>query len=241
MRLPIRLAACSLVLAVLPVLASAVALSAGAADEKAPASPYPVPGAAPKGWALEFTPTTPRLHGVKVGGKVQYYWAMPFHVLNRSDGVVPFVPTIQVMTDTGRLYHCNKNIPREVFDAVFSKCGNGFIRPMEEISGDMPVGKDHARNGLAIWPAEEGDDVDAFTVFVTGIYQETAQLKDPVTGQPMTKPALDAKGNPKKDAGGQPLMEPMEARRTLMLEYSSPGTLTSRPAVKLENRSDVMR
>ena len=244
MRTYLRFAACSLLLS---TLASALVLPVLAADEPAtpaekPAAPYPVPNPAVKGWALEFTQQTPRLMGITgTNGKVTYYWYMPFHVLNRSEGNVAFVPHIEVLTSTGKFYHCNKGISTEVFNAVFSKCGNSFIRPMEEISGDMPVGRDHARDGVAIWPMEEGDDVDAFTVFVAGIYEDTEQLKDPVTGELMTKPAMDPQGKPKVGADGKPVTEPFEARRTLMLEYASPGTSTSRPAVKLEKKSDVMR
>lgn len=230
---------------------SALAQDAAAPAAEAPkaeakkASPFPVAAAANTSWGLEFTPQTPKAVGVKLAdGTTKWYWYMPFHVENREDEAHLFVPLIQVVTDTGRIHNCNEPVPQEAYNAIYKRCGNALTVPIVEIAGPMKPGKDFAHDSLAIWPADEGEDVDDFSVYVSGIYGETKPVNDPATGKQLMAVAKDAiTGEVKKDAAGNPLMQPVELKRTLRLYYTTPGTgkLSTKTDVKLSAQDDVMR
>ncbi len=208
------------------------------------ASPFPVAALANTGWALEFTPKTPKAVAVKLAnGETKWYWYMPFHLENREDETRWFIPSIEVVTDTGRIHNCNNPVPAEVYDTIYKRCGNALSEPLLRIAGPMKPGKDFAHDSLAIWPADTGD-VDSFTVYVGGIYGETQPVNDPSTGKPLMVEAKDPiTGETRKDADGNPVMQPAELKRTLRLTYATPGTGNSltHADVALKSSEDVMR
>lgn len=212
---------------------------------KAEKLPYPVASPANTGWALQFTHGTPAAVAIKqADGKIKWWWYMTFRVENREEKPIMFIPRIEVVTDTGRIRSCNEPVPQQVYNTVYRICGNALAEPMLKIAGMQHPGKDFIHDSLAIWPAVEGEDVDAFSIYVSGIYGETQPVNDPATGKPLLAPAKDAiTGAEKKDKDGQTVMEPVELHRTLRLDYVCPGTVKGVHAadIRLVSSDDVMR
>ncbi len=229
-------------------LACATAPAVLAQDAAKPAakspSPFPVAALPNTGWTLEFTPKVPKAVAVKLAnGETKWYWYMPFHLENREDETHWFIPSIEVVTDTGRIYNCNTPVPQEVYDTIYKRCGNALTESLPKIAGPLKPGKDFVHDSLAIWPAEQAD-VDGFSVYVGGIYGERQPVNDPATGKPMMIESKDPiTGKVKKDAEGNPVMEPAELKRTLRLTYACPGTgkLSDKTDVELKSSDDVMR
>lgn len=211
------------------------------APEAKPASPFPV-AAANTGWALEFTHKAPHAIAFKdADGNSHWYWYMTFHVENREDETHLYIPLIQVITDGGSIYNGNAQVPQEVYNAVYKRCGNALSQPLLQTAGLMKPGKDFARDSFIIWPQGE-NDVDSFTIYVAGIYGETQPLNDPATGKPLMVQSKDPiTGEVKKDAAGNPVMQQAELKRTLRLDYTCPGTLIGKEDAKLTASDDVMR
>jgi len=224
---------------------AAPAAPAAKALAKAKPSAFPVASAANTGWALEFTHGMPKAVGIKqADGKIKWWWYMTFRVENREAEPHLFIPRIEVVTDTGHIYKCSTPVPPEVYNVVYKRCGNALTEPMVKIAGVQHPGKDFMHDSVAIWPAPEGEDVDAFTIYVSGIYGETKPVNDPATGKPLMAPVRDSKtGEEEKNAAGEVVMAQVELNRTLRLEYVSPSTgpVAHTSGVTLVSSDDVMR
>jgi hypothetical protein len=212
---------------------------------KAVPSAFPVAGVANTGWALEFTHGIPKAVSVKgADGKIKWWWYMTFRVENREGEPHLFIPRVEVATDTGHIYKCSAPVPQDVYNIVYKHCGNALTEPMVKIAGVQRPGKDFIHDSVAIWPAPEKEDVDAFTVYVSGIYGETQPVNDPATGKPLMAPVKDSKtGEDEKNEAGEVVMAQVELNRTLRLEYACPGTGTAAhtEGVTLVSSDDVMR
>lgn len=212
-------------------------------DPGDPQGNFPVPALVSPSWKLAFTHQSPDTLAVNIDGRVRWYWYMPFSVTNPTADPVYFVGRITVLTDAGRVVITNRAIPDIVFNAVKQQLANPLLLRLNQTAGAMLPGPDSQRDTVAIWPVPD-EDVDRFSVFVSGIYGEVAQVPDPVTGEPMVKPILNPlTAEPELDDQGNPRTEPILVRRTLRLDYFSPGT-PRRPQqvpITLTQKQDVMR
>ncbi|MEM6551312.1 MAG: hypothetical protein AAF750_04205 [Planctomycetota bacterium] len=212
-------------------------------DPGDPQGNFPTPALVSPSWKLDFTHETPDTLAVTVDGRVRWYWYMPFSVTNRTPDPVFFVGRFTVLTDGGRVFTTNRAIPDDVFDAVKERLGNPLVIRLQQTAGVMLPGPDSQRDSVAIWPVPD-EDVDRFSFFVAGVYGEVAQVPDPVTGSPLTQPITNpVTGEPELDEQGNPRTEPVLVRRTLRLDYFSPGT-PRRPQqvpITLTQKQDVMR
>jgi hypothetical protein len=164
-------------------------------------SPYPIT------WELTFEHETPRRIVVDVPGSVapKAYWYLTYTVTNTSDREQMFLPSFQLLTQAGRLIRSDRSIPAVVFDRIKAQEGKRFLEPFTSIAGEIRVGEDEARDGVAIWEEPEAR-MGNFTIFVSGLSGETVLMKDP-QGQSM------------KDAEGRPII----LRKTLQLDYQIAG------------------
>ncbi len=180
---------------------------------------YPEPAIVSPSWSLEVEVTKPDAISIEdVDGSIRWFWYVTYKVVNPTDEDLLFIPEITVANDLGEIITAGEHVPPTVFPAIQKRLGNPLLLSPIQVVGKLLQGKDFAREGVAIWPASEGD-VDAFSVFIAGLNGETQTIANPLTG------------------------ESVLVRRTLMLDYKSPGNF-KRPqdqTIVEAGRREVMR
>ena len=159
-----------------------------AADAPAPApapqapTSYPKPSPYPTTWELDFVHQKPRRVVVQDAGSntPRAYWYMTYQVTNNSNNEQPFLPAFELVTEDGRIVRNDIRIPRAVFDEIRKREGNRYLEPSALIAGQLRIGPDEARDGVAIWP-EPSSEMGQFSIYVSGLSGEIAQVKGPTT------------------------------------------------------------
>ncbi len=163
------------------VMQAATALAAGLLVAGS-ALGYPRPAAVPTRWELEFEPRELRLYLDETEGRA--YWYFTYQVTNRTGRQQIWAPTFTLYTDEGEILTSGREVPSRVADEVLELLGNGLLENQNEIIGEIFHGREHAREGLVIWPAQKLD-VNEMSLFIAGISGETAEVRNPATGQPV--------------------------------------------------------
>ncbi len=180
---------------------------------------YPEPAAVSPSWSLDVEVQTPEAIAIEdVDGSIRWFWYMTYKVVNNTGQDLLFIPEITIANDTGEILTAGRGVPPTVFPAIKERLGNPLLLSPVEVVGKLLQGEDFAREGVAIWPASE-KDVDSFTVFFAGLNGETQNAINPLTG------------------------ESVLVRRTLMLEYQTPGNFVrpgEQPVIEA-GRREVMR
>lgn len=225
-------------------LSAATVAPACLAQEDAPKPAVPRPDAVTHDWKFAFKHSTPDTIAIEnADGSVDWYWYMTYKVTNADYDELFFDPRIVIQNDAGKIITANLGVDARVFRAVRDLVRNPLLVSPVEVPGKIFKGEDYARESVAIWPVSK-DDVDAFKIFVGGIYGEVKTVDDPATGKPIMIPVIDAlTGEPKKNADGSQMMQPLLLHRTKLLHYKTPGTTESKqnPAIELADEKDVMR
>ncbi|HYO09471.1 MAG TPA: hypothetical protein VER17_10910 [Tepidisphaeraceae bacterium] len=153
--------------------------AAAAAGPASPAS-FPKPSPYPKSWELKFSYGKPKRVVVQVPGKSvpQAFWYLTYNVTNDTDREQLFLPMLELATEDGKLTRSDVNIPRVVFDTIKRQEGNRFLEPAQLIGGELRIGEDQAKDGVAIWP-EVTTEMGNFSIFVQGLSGETATVPGP--------------------------------------------------------------
>jgi hypothetical protein len=160
--LTIRLAA------VLAVLVSGAALWA-----------YPTPSPVPYRWELDFKPGDLRMYTDRSG---QSYWYFDYEVINRTQRTQTWAPQITLYTDAGEIMLAGRDVPKHVESEIVSLLGNPLLERQIQVVGDLLVGRENAKDGLAIWPARI-QHVNELSLFVRGCSGESARVRNPISGQ----------------------------------------------------------
>jgi len=202
------------------VLFAWVFLEAGwAVTSPRPAWAYPEPAIVSPSWSLDIQVQAPEAISIQdVDGSIRWFWYITYKVVNPTDQDLLFIPEITVANDRGEIITAGENVPPTVFPAIKKRLGNPLLLSPVQVVGKLLQGEDFAREGVAIWPAP-GGDVDAFSVFIAGLNGETQNITNPITG------------------------ESVLVRRTLMLDYKSPGNF-KRPQdqpIIADGQREVMR
>lgn len=164
------------------------------------AGAFPEPSIVSKAWQYELSYAPPRpIPVLGLGGRTHWYWYMTYKVVNNTGDERLFVPEVEVFTDAGKIFPAGRDVPAGVFNAVKARVENPLLENPAEIIGRILQGPDHAKEGVAIWPAPT-EDVDHLSVFFAGLSGETHAISHPVSG------------------------ERVVLRKTLMVEYEIPGT-----------------
>lgn len=144
------------------------------------ADPFPKPSVYPKSWELKFEHGKPTRVVVQdpASNAPKAYWYMTYTVTNDTDKEQLFLPTFDLAIEDGRIIHNDFKIPRVVFDAVQKREGLRFLEPAAKIAGELRIGPDQAKDGVAIWP-EPALEMGRFSIFVTGLSGEAATVKGP--------------------------------------------------------------
>lgn len=182
------------------------------------AAAYPEPRIVTDSWELEFEFDEPRTIAVERGGETRLYWYMTYTVRNESGEDQLFVPEAWAATDAGDLLAANRDVPPAVFRAIEEQEDNPLLENPVQVVGRLLQGEDNARDSVFIWPVPE-HDVDYIRMFIGGLSGETHDVEDPETG------------------------ETYVLRKTLMLEYATPGDVshTAQKPFIFEGREWVVR
>ena len=167
---------------VLPTRAQDAAPAQPAAQPQAPAAnatqKAPEPELYPKSWELEFDHSMPKRVEIKTGSGNRAYWYMTYTVTNNSDREQLFLPMFELLIEDGRLIRNDRNIPKPVFEAIKQREGARFLQPAALIGGELRLGPDEAKDGVAIWP-EPTPEMGNFSIFATGLSGEMATVTGP--------------------------------------------------------------
>ncbi len=197
----------------------------------------PEPSQVPITWELDtFFPDPIKPIQVVLPGETEptTFWYLRYLVTNNGDDEVTFIPTIELVTNTGQVLSSDVNTPTVVFDQIKALHEQPLLKTRAGIAGDILVGADNAKAGVAIWPDFE-DGVGSVEIYFTGLSGET-QLVDLPT--PIKVITYDRDGNEVVEE-----VDEVVLRKTLKLVYAMPGAGQARleyPAV-LESESWVMR
>ena len=176
---------------------------------------YPKPAPVSPRWELVFQPAELRLYVDPV--EEQAYWHLTYEVTNRTGREQVWAPSF-VFTDAGEIVPSGRGVSMRVAADVRELLRNELLENQNEIIGEIFHGREHAKEGLVIWRADELD-VTEISMFVAGISGETATVNNPVTG------------------------EVVVLRKTLQCDYIVPGDALARGSkpVELLQQRWVMR
>ncbi len=177
---------------------------------------YPRPAAVAPRWELEFEPGALRLYVDPDEGGA--YWYFAYMVTNRTGRDQVWAPTFVLFTDVGEILASGRGVPSRVAADIKTLLGNEFLEHQNEIIGEIFHGRDHAKEGLVVWPARHLE-VNELSLFIAGASGETANVVNPITG------------------------ERVLLRKTLQRDYLIPGEAIARGGKPVELRAQrwVMR
>jgi hypothetical protein len=163
---------CTLSIAVL-VLAASCASSMAQTD-------YPEPSPYLKTWQLDFDHGKPKRVVVQTSAMAapKAYWYLTYTVTNHTDQEQLFMPSFDLVTEDGKIVHSDTNIPKTVFDVIKKREGMRFLETAAQIAGELRIGDDQAKDGVAIWP-EPSARMGHFQIYVSGLSGEIAMIKGP--------------------------------------------------------------
>jgi hypothetical protein len=169
----------------------------GAMTGMAPPEPDPIP----RRWQLdvETGPLRIATFNVKDQGRLAYFY-MTYTVTNNSGEDLLFAPAFEVAMDR-EVIRSGRNVPLDVTKSLLASTQIPGIEDQISIIGQILQGRENAKKGLVVWPANELAPLE-LTVYAAGFSGETATVERPDT------------------------KEKIVLRKTLMLRYAPPGDLT---------------
>lgn len=168
---------------------------------------YPKPSLYPVSWEIDFQYETPRRIVVETpgGGLPKAYWYLTYVATNKTDREQIFLPKFEMVTRDGRVFRSDLEASPAVFQAIARRERSRPLQPTLKLQGQILVGEDHAKYGVAIWQ-EPSPEQGSFSIFVGGLSGETAALTDDA-GKPLT------------NADGSPIV----LRKTRQLDFTVRG------------------
>lgn len=149
------------------------------APTPAPAAPAATPTASVD-WEIDFAPGDLRLYVDAADGR--YYWYFTYTVTNLTGRDVVFAPRIELFLDSGEILRSGRGVSSRVVDQIKRLLGNPLLEDQNRIIGDLRVGRENARTGIAIWPAED-QEVTEITLFFQGLSSQRKDVIHPETGE----------------------------------------------------------
>jgi hypothetical protein len=146
------------------------------------AAGYPRPARVSSRPEVDFTPTAARMFTAANG---DLYWYLVYDVVNMTGQDRTWAPSMTLYTDRGEVRRDGDGVPQGVHRAIMEHVGDPLLEPKVAIIGTLRQGVGNARRGMAVWPAGS-QGVNELRIFIEGISSETATVKNPVTGDPVT-------------------------------------------------------
>jgi hypothetical protein len=154
---------------VLPIFALAMALGVVCSVASAKA---PEPSLYPVSWQLDFQHGLPKRVVVKdAAGTDRAYWYMTYTATNKTGKEQGFLPVFEMLTEEGKIIRSDNLIPPSVIETIRKHEGNKFIEGSIQVSGEIRLGEDQAKYGVAVWP-EFTREMGHFSIFVGGLSGE---------------------------------------------------------------------
>ncbi len=143
------------------------------------AQAYPKPSVDRIAWQLDIKYGTPTRIAVQSPGTTapKAYWYLPITVSNNTGDEQQFLPEIDMVDDNGVATRSDKDIPKDVFDAIKRKEGTKLMIPLGKASGAIHQGPDEIIETVAIW-AEPLERMGSFSIFINGLSGESIWFKD---------------------------------------------------------------
>jgi hypothetical protein len=174
------------------------------------AAPEPSPVAIT--WEFTFDLGPLRLAWVDDGNGSKPYFFLTYGVTNYSGSDLLFAPDVALMTDNTKVYQSGRDVPTAVTNAILEELDNPLVESQIDIVSTVLQGKEHARDGVLIWPAEQLD-VDEVTIFFAGL---SGEFESYVVGRETDNP------------------QRYTLRKTKMLRYATPGNFSDQGARPIE-------
>ncbi|HEV8607215.1 MAG TPA: hypothetical protein VGQ99_17885 [Tepidisphaeraceae bacterium] len=172
---------------------------------------FPKPSPYAISWEFKFDYATPKRIVVRTSParEPEAFWYMTFTVTNLSREEHNFLPYFEMLANDGQVFRSDNHIPLTVLETIRIKERNPRLEALNDIAGQLRVGEDQAREGVAIWP-EPNPKMGRFSIFISGLSGESVILKD-------------AKGNPMERTNPEGKKEPIVLWKTLQIDYFVPG------------------
>ncbi|MAD19444.1 MAG: hypothetical protein CMJ52_04385 [Planctomycetaceae bacterium] len=196
---------------VLILLTAISSLMATMSWSSAIAAPRPTLAAA-LDWELGFAPGDLRLYVDPIDGR--RYWYFTYTVSNLTERDLVFAPKIELFMDSGKILRSGRGVPSRTVGQLRKLLGNPLLEDQNRIIGDLRVGKENARTGIAVWPADDLE-VTELTLFFQGLSSDRKVVQHPESGDPVSlyrtlRREYTVPGDAEK-RGSQPL--PLDSRK----------------------------
>lgn len=139
----------------------------------------PEPEAIPRRWQLEIEPGQLRLTTLEVEGKAKAFYYLTYRVINNSGEDLLFAPSFELSSEYGSI-RSGLDVPTDVTRKLMEESQNKYIEDQISIIGQLLQGKENAKDGIVIWPANDLD-VDSLTIFAAGFSGETTSVEMPAS------------------------------------------------------------
>lgn len=162
----------------------------------------PQPEAIPRRWEFDLRPGPLRVTTVEVEGVgPRAFFFMTYYVENNTGDDRFLAPRFELATDEGEIIRSGgAEVPREVIRSISALFRNELLEDEISILGPILQGRENAREGLVVWPANDLT-VDEVTIYASGFSGETRQFVRPDNG------------------------EIVVLRKTRMLRHATPGNI----------------
>lgn len=156
----------------LALLSFFLAFTSARAEQPKP-SPYPV------SWELKFDNDKPVRIVVDVPGKSvpEAFWYLPYKVTNNTGQERMFLPIFELADNEGKITRSDNSVSPSVIEAIRKSEGNRFIQSSIFIAGELRLGNDETKYGVAVWPASNSR-MGRFSILAGGLSGEFVRIKD---------------------------------------------------------------
>lgn len=154
---------------------TAAALAVVAAP--APAD-HPRPREVAVRWEMNFEAGPLRLY---LDAQNRPWWYFTYKVTNNTGRDRVWAPIMTLYNDKGEIIRSGTDVPLSVSQELLDLLGNPLLLSQNQAIGDIRQGREHAVEGLAVWPAS-ALGITELSLFIAGISGETAEGRNPVTG-----------------------------------------------------------
>jgi hypothetical protein len=133
------------------------------------AAPEPDPVA--KRWQLDLEVGPLRVTNVQTDEGLMPYFYLTYKVTNNAGEDLLFAPAWDLANDEGEIIRSGQGVPHDVTRALIARHANPLLESQLDILGRLLQGRENAREGIVIWPANYLD-VNELNIYAAGFSGE---------------------------------------------------------------------